>query len=151
MSDTDNGGELDFSLSYSRGASLLGHDFGLIAGIGSVESSLGDREEIFAGLSYTWIADLTATVWHETENDWLGVELGASYDITTPVTQLQISFLFQLKPPSIITILKDLLSRLMKSGSSEQELHLSSNLTFLKKRHEKPPARGAFFVSRVNK
>ena len=91
LSDTDDGGELDFSLSYSRGASLLGHDFGLIAGIGSVESSFGDREEIFAGLSYTWIADLTATVWHETENDWLGVELGASYDIATPVENLTFS------------------------------------------------------------
>ena len=91
LSDTDNGGELDFSLSYSRGASLLGHDFGLIAGIGSVESTLGDREEIFAGLSYTWLADLTATVWHETERDWLGVELGASYDITTPVENLTLS------------------------------------------------------------
>ena len=91
LSDTDNGGELDFSLSYSRGASLLGHDFGLIAGIGSVESVLGDRDEIFAGLSYTWLADLTATVWHETENDWLGVELGASYDIATPVESLTLS------------------------------------------------------------
>ena len=70
LSDTDNGGEFDFSLSYSRGASLLGQDFGLIAGIGSVESILGDRDEIFAGLSYGWLVDLTATVWHETENDW---------------------------------------------------------------------------------
>jgi hypothetical protein len=91
LSDTDNGGELDFSLSYSRGASLLGQDFGLIAGIGSVESILGDRDEIFAGLSYGWLVDLTATVWHETENDWTGVELGASYDISTAVENLTLS------------------------------------------------------------
>ena len=91
LSDTDNGGELDFSLSYSRGASLLGQDFGLIAGIGSVESILGDRDEIFAGLSYGWLVDLTATVWHETENDWTGVELGASYDISTAVESLTLS------------------------------------------------------------
>ena len=91
LSDTDNGGELDFSLSYSRGASLLGQDFGLIAGIGSVESILGDRDEIFAGLSYGWLVDLTATVWHETENDWTGVELGASYDISTAVENLALS------------------------------------------------------------
>jgi len=91
LSDTDNGGELDFSLSYSRGASLLGQDFGLIAGIGSVESILGDRDEIFAGLSYSWLVDLTATVWHETENDWTGVELGASYDISTAVENLTLS------------------------------------------------------------
>jgi hypothetical protein len=82
---------LGFSLSYSRGASLLGQDFGLIAGIGSVESILGDRDEIFAGLSYGWLVDLTATVWHETENDWTGVELGASYDISTAVENLTLS------------------------------------------------------------
>ena len=91
LNDTDDGGELDFALSYSRGASLLGHDFGFTAGFGSVESTFGDREEIFAGLSYTWLADLTATVWHETENDWVGVELGASYDIATPVENLTVS------------------------------------------------------------
>jgi hypothetical protein len=91
LNDTDDGGELDFGLSYSRGASLLGQDFGFSAGFGSVESSLGDREEIFAGLSYSWLADLTATVWHETENDWVGVELGASYDIATPVENLTVS------------------------------------------------------------
>ena len=91
LSDTDNGGELDFSLSYSRGASLLGQDFGLIAGIGSVESILGDRDEIFAGLSYGWLVDLTATVWHETENDWTGVELGASYDFSTALENLTLS------------------------------------------------------------
>ena len=91
LNDTDDGGELDFALSYSRGASLLGHDFGFTAGFGSVESTFGDREEIFAGLSYTWLADLTATVWHETENDWVGVELGASYEIATPVENLTVS------------------------------------------------------------
>ena len=92
LSDTDvAGGELDYSLSYSHGASLLGQNFGLTAGISSVESSFGDRDEIFAGLSYTWGADFTATGGHETENDWTGVELGASYNVATPIENLSLS------------------------------------------------------------
>ena len=88
LSDTDDGGELDFSASYAKGISLLGQNFDLTAGISSVESVFGDREEVFVGLGYTWVADLTATVWHEDNNEWYGVELGASYDIETPVAGL---------------------------------------------------------------
>lgn len=88
LHDTDDGGELDFTASYGKGISLLGQNFDLTAGVSSVESVFGDREEIFVGLGYTWVADFTATVWHEDNNEWYGVELGASYDIETPVVGL---------------------------------------------------------------
>lgn len=89
--DTDGGGEMDFTASYSLDYDLFGQNIGLTAALKNTESIFGDREELSVTASYTYIADITVGLWYEDNNDWLGVELGVSYDFETPVENLTVS------------------------------------------------------------
>ena len=91
LSDTDGGGEMDFGASYSLGVDLFGQNIGLTAALKDTESIFGDREELSLTADYTYIADFSVGVWYEDNNDWFGVELGASYDFKTPVENLTLS------------------------------------------------------------
>ena len=89
--DTDGGGEMDFRASYGLGVDLFGQNIGLTAALKDTESIFGDREELSLTADYTYIADFSVSVWYEDNNDWFGVELGASYDFKTPVENLTLS------------------------------------------------------------
>ena len=86
--DTDGGGELDFGASYSFDYDVFGETIGLVAALEDTESVFGDREEFSLTADCTYVADFTVGLWYETNNDWVGVELGASYDFETPVENL---------------------------------------------------------------
>ena len=89
--DTDGGGEMDFGASYSLGVDLFGQNIALTAALKDTESIFGDREELSLTADYTYIAVFSFGVWYEDNNEWFGVELGASYDFKTPVENLTLS------------------------------------------------------------
>ena len=89
--DTDGGGEMDFGASYSIDSNLFGQKVGLTAALKDTESVFGDREEFSLTADCTYIADFSVGLWYEDNNDWLGVELGVSYDFKTPVENLTLS------------------------------------------------------------
>lgn len=92
LNDIDGDFEQDFAIAYGREISVFGQTFGAVLSFAGTDSSLGDREEIAAGITYgTPFADVSAAVWHETENDWFGVEIGLSRDIATPVADLTLT------------------------------------------------------------
>jgi len=92
LNDLDGDFEQDFAVAYGREISVFGQTLGAALSFAGTDSSLGDREEIAAGVTYsTPFADVSTTVWHETENDWFGVEIGLSRDIATPVDNLALT------------------------------------------------------------
>jgi hypothetical protein len=88
--DTDGDSEdTDFSIAYSKGIDVFGQKFDATASFAGFDSVFGDREEIAIGLAYKIsLIDASASVWHDLDNEWYGVELGASTSVATPINDL---------------------------------------------------------------
>ena len=92
LNDVDGDFEQDFAVTYSREINILGQKLGAALSFAGTDSSFGDREEIAAGVKYSnSLVDVDAAVWHETENDWFGVEIGISRGIEVPVDGLTVT------------------------------------------------------------
>jgi outer membrane usher protein FimD/PapC len=91
--DTDGSSEdTDFSIAYSKGIEVFGQKFGASASFSGFDSVFGDREEIAIGLTYKLaLIDTSVSVWHDLDNEWYGVELGASTSIATPIKDLSVT------------------------------------------------------------
>ena len=91
--DTDGSSEdTDFSIAYSKGIEVFGQKVGASASFSGFDSVFGDREEIAIGLTYKLaLIDASASVWHDLDNEWYGVELGASTSFTTPIEDLSVT------------------------------------------------------------
>jgi len=92
LADADNDTDGSFSVSYSKPVEILGQKLGAKASFSGVDSVFGDREEVALGLTCgLGLIDASAAVWHELENEWFGVELGASRSFITPVNDLLVT------------------------------------------------------------
>ena len=82
----------DYSISYTRGIELFGQKLGAKASFSGFDSTFGDRDEIAVGLLYKYsIVDAELAVWHDFDNDWYGVEIGASTSVETPISDLTVT------------------------------------------------------------
>ena len=82
----------DYSITYTKGIELFGQKLGATASFSGLDSTFGDRDEIAVGLSYKYsLLDTSWAVWHDLDNEWYGVEIGASSTFETPISSLSVT------------------------------------------------------------
>lgn len=82
----------DYSITYTKGIELFGQKLGATASFSGLDSTFGDRDEIAVGLLYEYsLLDTSLAVWHDLDNEWYGVEIGASSTFETPISNLAIT------------------------------------------------------------
>ena len=75
-----------------KALNYFGQKLGATASFSGLDSTFGDRDEIAVGLSYKYsLLDTSWAVWHDLDNEWYGVEIGASSTFETPISSLSVT------------------------------------------------------------